>query len=171
MFTKETIEAYFVSYKHALLFLCLVAIVAIVIAAIFFWGIKNEYFKGIAIGIVSLGFAYGIFGYSNYSNTDRVRKINTYNYDLHPEYLKTKELPRIDTLKKTITIIGIGHVLFLAIGFYLANYYSKKMKYLSGIFTGIFLMSIMALGFCYVVKNKTKGYEQGIVEFTKDIRT
>jgi hypothetical protein len=171
MFTKETIEAYFVSYKHALLFLCLVAIASIIVAAIFYWGIKKDYYKGIAIGLVSLGFAFGMFGYSNYATADRLRKINVYNYDLHPEYLKTKELPRIATLKKTITSIGIVHVFFLAIGYCLANYYSKKMKYLSGIFTGIFLMSIFALGFCYFVKNKTKGYEQGIVAFTKDIRT
>ncbi len=171
MFTKETIEQYFLSYKHALLFLCIVAIIAFIAAGIFYWVVKKEYFKGMAIGIVSLGFAYGMFGYGNYATVDRLRKINVYNYDLHPEYLKTKELPRTAKLKKTIAIIGIVHVPFLAIGFYLANYYSKKMKYLSGIFTGIFLMSIIALGFCYVVKNKTKGYEQRIVEFTKDIRT
>jgi ABC-type Mn2+/Zn2+ transport system permease subunit len=170
MFTKESIEHYFLSYKHALLFLCIVAIIAVIAAGIFYRGIKKEYYKGIAIGIVCLGFAYGLFSYGNYTTVDRLRKINVYNYDLHPEYLKTKELPRIAKLKKAIAIIGIVQVLFLAIGFYLANYYSKKMKYLSGTFTGIFIMSIFALGFCYVVKNKTKEYEQGIVEFTKDIR-
>lgn len=170
MFTKETIEQYFLSYKHALLFLCIVAIIAIIAASIFYWGIKREFFKGMAIGLVSLAFAYGIFGYSNYATADRLRIIPAYNYGMHPEYLKTKELPRIAKLKKTIVLIGIVHVLFLGIAFYLANYYSKKMKYLSGIFTGIFLMSIFALGFCYFVKNKTKQYEQGIVEFTKDIR-
>jgi hypothetical protein len=170
MFTKEVIENYFLSYQHVHLFLCLVAIVAIIVAAIFYWGLKKELYKGIAIGIVGFAFAFGSYGYVNYTKADRLRKINTYNYDLHPEYLKTKELPRIATLKKTITIIGIVHVILLAISFYLSNYYAKKIKYLSGIFTGIFIMSVIVLGACYVVKSKTKAYEEGIVEFTKEIR-
>jgi hypothetical protein len=170
MFTKETIEHYFFGYKHVHLFLCLVAIAAIIAAAIFYWAIKKEYYKGIAIGVVGFAFAFGSYGYLNYTKADRLRKINTYNYDLHPEYLKTKELPRIDTLKTTITIIGIVHVLLLAISLYCINYYAKKMKYLSGVFTGIFFMCIIALSACYVVKNKTKSYEEGIVEFTKEIR-
>jgi hypothetical protein len=171
MFTKEAIEHYFFSYKHVHLFLCLVSIAAIITAAIFYWAIKREYYKGIAIGIVSFAFAFGVYGYVNYTKADRLRNINTYNYDLHPEYLKTKELPRIATLKTTITIIGIAHILLLAVSFYVGNYYAKKMKYLSGIFTGIFVMCIIALGVCYVVKNKTKVYEKGIVEFTQEIRT
>lgn len=170
MFTKETIENYFLGYGHIHLFLCFVAIAAIITAAIFYWVIKKEYYKGIAIGIIGFAFAFGSYGYVNYTKADRLRKINTYNYDLHPEYLKTKELPRIATLKTTITIIDIVHVLFLAISFYLSNYYSKKMKYLSGIFSAVFIMSVIALGACYFVKNKTKAYEKGIVEFTKDIR-
>jgi hypothetical protein len=170
MLTKEAIENYFLSYKHVHLFLCLVAIAAIIVAAIFYWGLKKELYKGIAIGIVGFAFAFGSYGYVNYNKADRLRKINTYNYDLHPEYLKTKELPRIATLKTTITIIGIVHVLLLAISLYCSNYYAKKMTYLSGVFTGIFVMCIIALGGCYVIKNKTKSYEQGILEFTKEIR-
>jgi hypothetical protein len=170
MFTKETIENYFLSYKHVHLFLCMVAIAAIIVAAIFYWGLKKELYKGIAIGIVGFAFAFGSYGYINYKKADRLRKINTYNYDLHPEYLKTKELPRLHRLKTTVTIIGIVNVLLLAISLYLSNYYSKKVKYLSGIFTGIFIMCVIALGACYVVKSKTKVYEEGIVEFTKEIR-
>jgi H+/gluconate symporter-like permease len=171
MFTKETIESYFLSYKHVQLFLCLVSIAAIVAAVIFYWAIKKEYYKGIAIGMVSFAFAFGMYGYVNYTKADRLRNINTYNYDLHPEYLKTKELPRIATLKTTITVIGIVHVLLLAISLYLSNYYAKKVKYLSGIFTAVFIMCIIALGACYVVRNKTKVYENGIIEFTKEIST
>jgi ABC-type Mn2+/Zn2+ transport system permease subunit len=170
MFTKESIENYFLSYKHIHLFLCFVAITAIIVSAIFYWAIKKEYYKGIAIGIVGFAFAFGMYGYANYTKADRLRKINTYNYDLHPEYLKTKELPRIATLKTTITIIGIIHLILLAISLYCSNYYAKKMKYLSGIFTGIFVMCVIALGVCYVLKNKTKAYEEGILEFTKEIR-
>jgi hypothetical protein len=153
MFTKETM-----------------AIAAIIGAAIFYWVIKKEYYKGVAIGMVSFAFAFGIYGYVNYSKADRLRNINTYNYDLHPEYLKTKELPRIQTLKTTITIIGILHVLLFAISIYLSNYYAKKMKYLSGIFASIFIMCVIALSACYIVKNKTKAYEEGIVDFTKEIK-
>jgi H+/gluconate symporter-like permease len=170
MFTKETIENYFLSYKHVHLFLCLVAVAAISVAAIFYWGLKKELYKGIAIGIIGFAFAFGSYGYVNYKKADRLRKINTYNYDLHPEYLKIKELPRIATLKTIITIIGIVHVLLLAISLYLSNYYAKKVKYLSGIFTGVFIMCIIVLGTCYIVKNKTKVYEEGIVEYTKNIR-
>jgi H+/gluconate symporter-like permease len=170
MFTKETIENYFLSYQHVHLFLCLVAIAAIIVAAVFYWGIKKELYKGIAIGIVGFAFAFGSYGYVNYTKAERLRKINTYNYDLHPEYLKTKELPRIATLKTIITIIGIIHVLLLAISLYLSNYYAKKVKYLSGIFTGIFIMCVIVLGACYVIKNETKAYEEGILEFTKEIR-
>ena len=170
MFTKETIEHYFLSYGHVHLFLCWVAVATIIVAAIFYWAIKKEYYKGIAIGIIGFAFAFGSYGYVNYTKADRLRKINTYNYDLHPEYLKTKELPRIATLKTIITIIGIVHVLLLAISFYLSNYYLKKATYLSGIFIGIFMMSIIALGACYFVKSKTKSYEEGILEFTKEIR-
>jgi hypothetical protein len=171
MFTKETIEHYFLSYKYVHLFLCFVSVAGIIAAAILYWVVKKEYYKGIAIGLVSFAFAFGMYGYINYTKADRIRNINTYNYDLHPEYLKIKELPRIASLKTTITIIGIIHVLLLAISLYFSNYYAKKMKYLSGIFTAVFAMCIIALGACYFIKDKTKAYEEGIVEFTKDIKT
>ncbi len=170
MLTKETIENYFFSYGHVHLFLCFVAIAAVITAVVFYWAIKKEYYNGIAIGIIGFAFAFGSYGYVNYKKADRLRKINTYNYDLHPEYLKTKELPRIATLKTTITIIGIVHVLLLAISFCLSNYYSKKMKYLSGIFAGVFIMCVIALGAYSFIKKKTKVYEKEIVEFTKEIR-
>lgn len=169
MFTKETIENYFFNYKQVHLFLSMVSVAAIVAAAIFYWGVKKDFSKGIAVSFVSLAFAFGTYGYFNYNTADRLRKINTYNYDLHPEYLKAKELPRIAKLKKNILIIGILNTLLLIVSIYFGYYYLKKVKYLYGIFTGMCIMSLFALILCFAISASASKYEDGIANITSKI--
>lgn len=171
MFTKEAIDNYFISYRQEHLFLLLLAAVALIAAVVLYFGYKKDLHKGIAIGLCSFAILFFTTSFTEYKRADRLRVLNTYNYDLHPEYLKGKEMKRIDSLKqkiKTELLIAIGFVLF---GFGLFFYAAKNLqsKYLQGIALSVLFMAGVAATTFYVMQKNVLQYENGILEFTKEI--
>jgi hypothetical protein len=173
MFTKETIESYFLSYKHLHLFLLLLSGASLIVALAFYFGVKKHFYKGFAIPLFSAAMLFFVLGFSNYKNADRLRKICVYDYDLHPEYLKTRELARIGSLILNANIVFYVSIvlLFAAISMFL--YFRKKQnaQHFKCASASLFLMALICAVIFFMVKEKAKVYEQGIVEFTKEIRT
>lgn len=173
MFTKETIENYFLSFKQEHLFLLLLAGAALIVALIFYFGIKKHFYKGFAIPLFSAAMLFFILGFSNFKNADRLRKICVYDYDLHPEYLKTRELVRIDSMMLNANIVFyVSIVLMLAaIGMFL--YFNKKLnpQYFKGAAAALFLMALISAISFFIMKEKMADYKNGIKEFTKEIKT
>ena len=171
MFTKNDIDNYFITYRQEHLFLLLLAAVALVVAIVLYFGIKKHFYKGLAIALASFSILFFTTSFSEFKRADRLRVVNTYNYDLHPEYLKGKELQRIAAVKKTINIeFNLGIVIMLA-GFALYFYAvkNKHTAYLQGMAIGIvFMVGIAAITF-FVMKNNIVKYENGVIEFTKII--
>lgn len=172
MFTKETIEQYFLSFKQEHLFLLLLAGATLIIALLFYFAVKKHFYKGFAIPLFSAAILFFVLGFSNYKNADRLRKICVYDYDLHPEYLKTRELVRIDSLMLNANIVFyVSMVLILAaIGMFL--YFRKKLnaQYFKGAAAGLFSMALLSALTFFIMKEKMTNYKTGIVEFTKEIR-
>jgi hypothetical protein len=172
MFTKETIENYFLSFKQEHLFLLLLAGAALIVALIFYFGIKKHFYKGFAIPLLSASMLFFLLGFSNYKNADRLRKICVYDYDLHPEYLKTRELVRIDSMMLNASIVFYVSIVFMlaAIGMFL--YFRKKLnaQYLKGAAAGLFLMALICGVTFFIMKEKMLDYKKGIKEFTKEIK-
>ncbi len=172
MFTKETIEHYFLSFKQEHLFLLLLAGVSLIVALVFYFAVKKHFYKGFAIPLFSAAMLFFILGFCNYKNADRLRKICVYDYDLHPEYLKTRELVRIDSLMLNANIVFyISIVLMLAaIGMFL--YFRRKInvQYLKGAAAALFLLALISAITFFIMKKKMINYREGIVEFTKEIK-
>ena len=105
MFTKENIEQYFSAFKNEQIFLIILGAVALIVALIFFVGFKTEWYKGFALPLAVFAVLNMGAGFSNYKKADILKVRNTYNYDLHPELLKTKELPRIREMNQNFTVL------------------------------------------------------------------
>jgi hypothetical protein len=171
MFTKADIDNYFISYRQEHLFLLLLAAIAVIAALILYFVYKKDLYKGIAIAIASFAIVFFTTSLSEYRRADRLRVVSTYNYDLHPEYLKTKEIKRIISLQKTIQIELYFSLFFIVAAVSLYFYATKKLQsaYLQGIALGVFFMAGIAATTFYVMQKNALQYEKGIVEFTKEI--
>ncbi len=172
MFTKETIEHYFLSFKHQHLFLLMLAALSIIAAVLFYFGVKKHFFKGFAIPLFSTAMLLFSIAFSNFNNADRLRKICVYDYDLHPEYLKTRELVRVDSFLLNANIIFYTSVVFAIAAIAMFIYFRKKLntQYIKGAASALLIMaSITAITYFIVIK-EAKKYKDGIVIFTKEIK-
>ncbi len=171
MFTKNDIDNYFISYRQEHLFLLLLGAVAVVAAVVLYFGYKKDLYKGIAIGLASFAILFFTTSFTEYKRADRLRIVNTYNYDMHPEYLKGKEIKRIQSLQNTIQLeftLAIALVI-VAVGLYFFVIKKLDSAYLLGIALAVIFMAGIAATTFYVMKNNAEDYEKGIVEFTREI--
>ena len=171
MFTKEDIEQYFNAFKNEQIFLMALGAIAIVVAVIFFIGLKTQWYKGFALplavfAIINLG-----AGFSNYRKTDILKVRNTYNYDLHPELLRTKELPRIQEMKQNFTVLIYVNISIIFAAAFIFFYFKKKdgSEYYMGVAASLFIVAVLSVAIYSVMKSRSKDYERGIIEYTKNI--
>ena len=171
MFTKETIEQYFLSFKHEHLFLLMLAAVSIIVAVLFYFTLKKHFFKGFAIPLFSAAMLLFTIAFSNFRNADRLRKICVYDYDLHPEYLKTRELVRVDSFLLNANIIFYTCLFFAVAAIAMFLYFRKKLnaQYIKGAATSLFLMAIITAITFFIMNKEAKIYKEEIEAFTKEI--
>jgi uncharacterized membrane protein YphA (DoxX/SURF4 family) len=171
MFTKETIENYFLSLKHEHLFLLMLAGLSLIVGLAFYFGLKKQFFKGFAIPLFSAAMLFFTLAFNNYKNADRIRKICTYDFDLHPEYLKTRELARVDSFILNASIV-IYVCIFLILAAVTLYFYSKKKmdnSFMKGTALSL-LTTAFICGFTFIImKSEAKAYKIGILNFTKTI--
>ncbi len=171
MFTKTDIDNYFISMQHSYLFLMIFGITCYVFAVVLFALFKKDFIKGIGIAVVSATVILFSSAYIPYKKTDRLRVLNVYNYDMHPERLKGRELNRVTTIQKNLQI-GLYVSLFLVIasvGLYIYATNKLNNAILRGMTVGLMFMSIIVAITFYTMQLKTLRYKEGIKEFTKVI--
>jgi cation transport ATPase len=171
MFTKENIEQYFSAFKNEQIFLMVLGAFALIVALVFFIKLKTQWFKGFALplavfAIINLG-----AGFSNYKKADILKVRNTYNYDLHPELLRTKELPRIIEMNQNFMVLIYVNISILFAAAFIFFYFKKKEgnEYYVGVAASLFLVAVLSVALYSVIKSNTKEYENGIIMYTKNI--
>ena len=171
MFTKENIEQYFSAFKNEQIFLIILGAVALLVALVFFVGLKTEWYKGFALPLAVFAVLNMGAGFSNYKKADFIKVRNMYNYDLHPELLRTKELPRIQEMKQNFTVLIYVNTSIIFAAAFIFFYFKKKdgSEYYMGVAASLFLVAILSVAIYSVMKSKSKEYANGIVEYTKDI--
>lgn len=171
MFTKENIEQYFSAFKNEQIFLIILGAVALIVALIFFVGFKTEWYKGFALPLAVFAVLYMGAGFSNYKKADILKVRNTYNYDLHPELLRTKELPRIQEMKQNFTVLIYVNISIIFAAAFIFFYFKKKdgSEYYMGVSASLFLVAILSVVIYVVMMNSSRNYERGIIDYTKDI--
>ena len=171
MFTKENIEQYFSAFKNEQIFLIILGFVALIVALVFFVGFKTEWYKGFALPLAVFAVLNMGAGFSNYKKADFMKVRNMYNYDLHPELLRTKELPRIQEMKQNFTVLIYVNISIIFAAAYIFFYFKKKEgnEYYMGLAASLFLVAVLSVIMYSVMKNRNKDYERGIIEYTKNI--
>ncbi len=123
------------------------------------------------ISLVSFAMLFLATSFTEYKKADRLRVLNTYNYDLHPEHLKGKELKRLASIKKNnnIQIVVLLLLGIAAIGLYVYNTKKYKSDFLKGIAIGIFVMCVLSTTTFAIIGKNLDAFKFGVEEFTKEI--
>lgn len=169
MFTKADIEKYFTAEKNESgLFLC-IGIAAIVCAIVCFFVVKTNFYRGAAVPLLLVGLLLGVVGFTVYQRSDADRKRNTYAYDMNPEDLKIKELPRMHIVMKNFVIYRWTEIILTITGMILFIYFRNNGAQLfwKGFGLALAVMALIALGADYFAEARGKTYIKGLQSFTE----
>ena len=171
MFKQSDIEKYFSEFKNEQVFLMVLGGVALIIAVVFYAALKTNWYRGFALPMAVFALLNIGAGFSNYKKADALKVRNIYNYDLHPELLKMKELPRIIEMNQNFTVLIYVNTSIIFAAAFIFFYFKKKegSEYYMGVAASLFIVAVLSVIMYSVIKSKSKEYEKGIVEFTKEI--
>ena len=171
MFKQSDIEKYFSEFKNEQVFLMVLGGVALIIAVVFYAALKTNWYRGFALPLAVFALLNIGAGFSNYKKADFLKVRNMYNYDLHPELLRTKELPRIQEMKQNFIVLIYVNISIIFAAAFIFFYFKKKEgnEYYMGVAASLFLVAVLSVIMYSVMKSRTKDYEKGIIMYTKNI--
>ncbi|MGG9971081.1 hypothetical protein ACQ33O_04725 [Ferruginibacter sp. SUN002] len=167
MFSKTDIEKYFIAEKNESLLFIIVGVAAIILALIFFFYLKTNWYKGAAIPFFVVGIMHLVVGITVYKRSDGDRQCNVYAYDLNPGELKAKELPRMEKVNKNFVAIRYFEIALLLIGLGLIVSFKNNLDKTFWVGLGIALAieAVVSLGADYFAEKRAKEYTKGLKEF------
>jgi len=173
MFTKTDIENYFSAIKNEQLFLMVLGAMALIVAIVFYMALKTNWYKGFALPLAVFALLNIGAGFSNYTKADALKVRNVYNYDLHPELLKSKELPRIKEMNQNLTVLIYVNISILFAAAFIFFYFKRKdaNEYYLGVAASLFLVAVISVIIYLMMKNRSVIYEIKIINYTKAIIT
>jgi ABC-type xylose transport system permease subunit len=171
MFTKTDIEKYFTGEKSESLLFLSIGIAGVVAAVIFFFALKTNFYKGAAIPVLLIGLMMGIVGFTVYKRSDADRIRNTYAYDMNPQELKTKELPRMQTVMKNFVIYRWVEILLAVTGIILFFYFRNNatQTFWKGLGLALAAMALIGLTADYFAEKRGRVYTNGLTDFISKI--
>ena len=171
MFTKTDIEKYFAAEKSESLLFIFIGIAAVILAIVFFFFLKTNFYKGIAWPLLLIAIIQIAVGYSVYKRADADRKRNAYAYDLNPSELKGKEIPRMEKVNKNFVRYRWIEIALIITGLVLIFLYRSKpdKDFLYGLGIGLAIQAFIMLGADYFAEARAKTYTKGLKEFTQKI--
>ena len=171
MFSKADIESYFTAFKNEQLFLMIIGAAALIVALLFFFWLKTPWYKGFALPLAVFAMLFCGAGFSNYKKTEPLRIRNVYNYDMHPEQLKIKELQRMKEVQQNTRVLIYVNAAIIIASFLIFLYFRKKEEneYYMGTASSLFLMACISVAIYLFMLNPGKAYAAGIEKFTEKI--
>ena len=100
MFTQADIENYYSAFKHAHLFLIILGSISLITAIIFYFWFKTAGHRGFAVTLFVSGLLFCTAGFGNFTSARPLSIRAAYNFDMHPELFRAKELARTTELQK-----------------------------------------------------------------------
>lgn len=167
------IYKYFTAEKQGGLFILLIGVAAILLAAGFWFFIKTNplLFKGAAIALLAIGILQSIVGFVVYSKTDKQQSDIAYNLGMQPaSYAKYTELPRMEKVMKSFAIYRWTEIVFILIGivliFILRNNPERLFWY--GFFIAFTIQFAIMLGSDYYAEKRAEVYIEQIRKIIAD---
>ncbi len=169
MLTKTDIEKYFLAEKQIGLIFFIIGIVAVALAIVFFFLLRTNFYKGAAIPLVLIGLIQLIIGFAIFQRSDEDRRRNVYAYDMDPQQLKEKELPRMQKVTKNFVMYKIVEVLLIVAAIVLILVYRTKpdKAFWVGLGVALLIQTLLMLGADYFAEKRAKKYTAGLEVFTK----
>jgi len=167
MFTKTDIEKYFNAEKAESWVFMAIGITGIILAIVFFFFLKTNLYKGLAIPLASVGLLLGVVGYTVYKSSDQQRIVNVYAYDMNPDNLKNKELPRMKKVMKNFVIYRWVEIFLFLVGTGLYIYFIRDFynDFWRGFGFALAIMALLALTADYFAEKRGHVYTKGIESF------
>ncbi|WP_276479752.1 hypothetical protein [Paraflavitalea pollutisoli] len=168
MLTKVDIEKYFLAEKQVGLVIFIVGIIALILAVVCYFVLRAPFYKGAAIPLVLIGAIQCFIGFSHYTSSDKSRVRNVYAFDMNPQELKDKELPRVAKALTGIATFKWGAVFLLLAGITLFLLYRSRadQSIWPGLGVALALQAVFMFGAEFVAEKQTKGYHEQLKEFT-----
>ena len=170
MFTKADIEKYFMAEKQVSLLFIVIGIIALVLAAGFFFAWKTNFAKGAALPLLIIGLVQAIAGYAVYARSDKQRIDNVYAFDMNPGILKNEELPRMQAVNKNFVIYRWVELAFVVAGIVLVILYKSNTQksFLFGFGVALALQAALMLGADYLAAKRAMVYMEQLERFVQE---
>ena len=164
MFTKTDIEKYFNAEKSESWVFMSIGIIGIIVAIVFFFGLKTNFYKGAAIPLLLVGLLLGTVGYAVYKRSDEDRIRNVYAYGMDPAQLQNKEIPRMETVMKNFVIYRYIEITLALIGIGLFFYFKNNevQFFWKGFGLTLAIMALLALSADYFAEKRGHVYLNGL---------
>lgn len=168
MFTKASIETYFLAEKNAQLICLLLGVATLLLAAFFFFYYRTEKTKRAAIFLLVMGVFFSIIGFIGHQQNDALRLQQLYAFDMDPSSLKSKAAPRVQQYLRIMTNLHtLGFVLgLLGLGGYLFTSFKKTAAAWQGAALAAFVMACIMAGMSYLSYDRTHHYLESLQTFT-----
>ncbi|MFY7964885.1 MAG: hypothetical protein ACOVO1_08305 [Chitinophagaceae bacterium] len=176
MLTKIDIEKYFVAEKQESLLFLIIGIIAITCSIILITLSKTNFWKGIAVPLILIGLIQVIVGYTVYNRCDADRANNVYAFDMNPQLLQQKELPRMEVVNKNFVLYRYIEISLVIIGLFLIvkcrnNAITTQSwggtAFWYGLGISLVAQSLIMLGADYFAEKRAIIYTKQLVAFTK----
>ena len=169
MLTKTDIEKYFMAEKQVGLIFFIIGIIAIVLALVFFLAFRTNFYKGAAIPLLLVGLIELVVGFTIFRRSDGDRVRNVYAYDMNPQELKDKELPRMHKVTQSFAIYKWAEIAFILAGIVLIILYRARpgQAFWFGLGIALAIQALLMLGADYFAEKRAKEYTLKLQAFAR----
>lgn len=167
MLSKTAIEKYFNAEKAESLLFMAIGLTGIILAVVFFFILKTELHKGMALPLTVVGLILAITGLTVYRRSDRQRIGMVNALESNPQQLKEKELPRMKRVMRSFVFFRwIEIILFLTgAGIYLYFIRDFRHDFWRGFGFALAIMALLALAADYFAEKRGKIYTRMLEDF------
>jgi hypothetical protein len=172
MFSKTDIEKYFIGEKQESWVFMAIGIAGILLAIIFFFILKSNLQKGMAVPLFAIGLLLAVVGFTVYKRSDQQRVNNVYAYDMDPAKLKNEELPRMKKVMKSFVLYRWIEIFLFAAGVALYIYFIRDFRhdFWRGFGFTLAIMALLALSADYFAEKRGHHYTKGLETFTSNLK-
>jgi len=167
MLTKADIEKYFIAEKQIGLVFFIIGIVAVLLAVVFFFILRTNFYRGAALPLILVGLLQLIAGWTVYRKSDEDRISKVYAFDMNPQELKEKELPRMQKVTQSFTFYKWAEVVLVIAGVVLIVVCRDKPEraFWFGLGVTLTIQAFLLLGADYSAAKRAKDYTTKLEAF------